>query len=242
MMKKPVRKKSMLKLYSYFRSSTAYRVRIGLHLKNLPFQTVPVNLLKGEQRSESFLKINPLSGVPALQDGDFIVTQSLAILNYIDNIAPEPSLAPGDFHDQAFARQVALAIATDIHPLINLKAQKYLGEEFGADDAAKKDWYAHWTLSGLRAVEDMLRRYGKAGNFALGDDQPSVADLCIIPQMYSLRRFNLPTDDFPLCCRIEKHCIAHAAFQKAAPETQPDAPDDLPPIHGPDAPLLREKT
>ncbi len=229
----------MLKLYSYFRSSTAYRARIALHLKGIEFETAPINLLKGEQRSPAYLKVNPLGGVPALQDGDFIVAQSLAIINYIDNIAKEPPLAPGDFRDQAFARQIALTIAEDIHPLINLKVNNYLADKFGADDGAKKEWYTHWTGAGMRAVEAMLSRYGKAGNFALGD-RVSIADICIVPQMYSMRRMGMKLDEFPSCRRIEAHCVALEPFRRAAPETQPDAPADLAPIHGPDAPLLKE--
>lgn len=229
----------MPKLYSYFRSSTSYRVRIALHLKDIEFETVPVNLLGGEQRSADYLKINPVGGVPALQDGDHVVSQSLAIINYIDNLVPEPSLAPGDIKDQAFVRQIALTIAEDIHPLINLKTQKYLAEHFGADDAAKKEWYRHWTMTGMQAVEDMIARYGKAGDFVLGD-QVSVADLCLIPNMYSMRRFNVPLDDYPLCRAIEAHCVQQRAFIEAAPETQPEAPDDLEQIHGPDAPFLKE--
>jgi len=229
----------MIRLYSYFRSSTAYRARIALHLKGMKFETVPINLLKSEQRSPEYLKINPLGGVPALQDGDFILAQSLAIINYIDNLVPEPKLAPGDFKDQAFVRQVALSIAEDIHPLINLKVQNYIAEKFGADDAAKKEWYRHWTESGMKAVETMLARYGKAGKFALGE-QVSIADICIVPQMYGMRRMGLPLDEYPLCRRIEAHCITLKPFIDAAPETQPDAPPDLAPIHGPKAPLLKE--
>lgn len=228
----------MIRLYSYFRSSTSYRVRIALALKGMDYEVVPVNLLKGEQRTPEYLSINPAGGVPALQDGDFVLGQSLAIINYIDNLVAEPKLAPGDFRDQAFARQVALTIAEDIHPLINLKVNNYLVEKFGADDAAKKAWYAHWTGAGMRAVEAMLARYGKAGNFALGD-VVSIADICIVPQMYSMRRFGVSLDDYPLCRRIEAHCVALAPFQRAAPETQPDAPADLEPIHGPFAPLLK---
>lgn len=227
----------MIKLYSYFRSSTSYRTRIVLHLKGIEFETVPVNLLKGEQRSEDYLKINPLGGVPALQDGELILSQSLAIINYIDNLVPEPSLAPGDFSEQAFARQVALSVAEDIHPLINLKTQKYLADHFGANEAAKKAWYTHWTTQGMAAIEFMLRRDGRAGHYVLGDTV-SVADICLIPNMYSMRRFGVDLSPYPLCRAIERHCIAQPAFIAAAPEMQAEAPDDLEQIHGPEAPLL----
>lgn len=227
----------MLKLYSYFRSSTSYRVRIALNLKGIEYETIPVNLLKGEQGGEDYLKINPLGGVPALVDGEFVLSQSLAIINYIDNLRSEPSLAPGDSKDQAFVRQIALSIAEDIHPLINLKTQKYLVENFGADDAAKKKWYTHWTTTGMTAIERMIASYGKAGNYVLGD-KVSVADICLIPNMYSMRRFGVPLDDYPLCCAIERHCITQPAFIKAAPETQAEAQDNLEQIHGPNAPFL----
>lgn len=227
----------MIRLYSYFRSSTSYRTRIALHLKGVEFETVPVNLLKGEQRSAEYLKINSLGGVPALQDGDFIVTQSLAIINYIEKLSPEPPLMPHDLKEQAFAQQVALAVAEDIHPLINLKTQKYLADHFDADDVAKKEWYAHWTAEGMNAIEAMLATSGKAGDFVLGD-QVSIADICLIPNMYSMRRFGMELSAYPLCLRIERHCIGLDTFQRAAPETQPDTPEGLEPIHGPDSPLL----
>lgn len=229
----------MIKLYSYFRSSTSYRVRIAMNLKGIEFQTVPVNLLKGEQRSDDYLKINPLGGVPALVDGDFVLSQSLAIINYIDNLASEPSLAPGGFQDQAYVRQIALSVAEDIHPLINLKTQKYLAEKFGADDEAKKEWYAHWTAEGMAAIEKMLQADGRAGNYVLGD-KVSVADICLIPNMYSMRRFGVDLSPYPLCCAIERHCIQQPAFIAAAPETQAEAPSDLEQIHGPNAPFLKE--
>ncbi len=229
----------MIKLYSYFRSSTSYRARIALHLKGIEFETVPVNLLEGEQRSVDYLKINPLGGVPALVDGDFVLSQSLAIINYVDNLAPEPSLAPGDFKDQAYVRQIALSIAEDIHPVINLKTQKYLADHFGVDDEGKKEWYRHWTTQGMAAIESMLQRDGRAGNYVLGD-QVSVADLCLIPNLYSMRRFNIDLSPYPLCCAIERHCIQQPAFIAAAPETQPEAPEGLEQIHGAHAPLLKE--
>lgn len=227
----------MIKLYHYFRSSTSYRVRIALHLKGVEFESVPVNLLKGEQRAAGYLEINPLGGVPTLQDGDFTVSQSLAIIGYLDRMRPEPPLLPDDSREHAFAQQVALCVAEDIHPLINLKTQKYLADHFGADEAAKKAWYAHWAHEGMRAIETMLSRSDKTGDFVCGD-QASLADICLIPHMYSMRRFGMDLSAYPLCERIERHCVSLPAFQRAAPEMQPDAPDDLEPIHGPHSPLL----
>lgn len=229
----------MIKLYSYCRSSTSYRARIALHLKSIEFETVPVNLLKGEQRSDAYLAVNPLGGVPALSHDGFTVSQSLAIIDYLDHLSPERPLWPHDPKERAFALQIALAVAEDIHPLINLKTQKYLADHLGASDADKKAWYKHWTMSGMAAIEKMLASSGHAGDFALGQ-RVSIADLCLIPNMYSMRRFNMDLSAFPHCLQIERHCIQLEAFQKAAPETQPDAAEDLEQIHGPHAPLLQQ--
>jgi maleylacetoacetate isomerase len=226
----------VIKLYHYFRSSTSYRVRIALHLKNIAFEAIPINLLKSEQRSADYLEINPLGGVPALVDGDFVLSQSLAILNYLDNLNPAPSLAPGDAKDQAFVRQIALSIAEDIHPLINLKTQKYLSDYFGVDEAGKKEWYRHWASAGMEAVEAMLEKNGRSAGFVLGD-QVSVADLCLIPHLYSMRRFGVSLDAYPRCRKIEAHCVRLPAFIAAAPESQEEAPKDIEQIHGKHAKL-----
>lgn len=222
----------MITLYSYYRSSTAYRVRIALHMKGLDFELVPVHLAKGEQLSDMYRLINPMAAVPTLVHDGFTLTQSLAILNYLDNIAPEPPLAEGGHQDLAYVRQIALTIATDIHPLTNLKVLKYLEAEIGADQDMRNSWYAKWAGEGMEAVESLLRAQGRCGKFACGD-RVSVADLCIVPQMYNMRRYNMPIDHLHFCRRIEENCMAIAAFQRAAPESQPDAPPDLVPIHGP---------
>lgn len=226
-----------MKLYSYFRSSTAYRVRIALALKGLKYDTIPVNLLKNEQNDPAYTKLNPMAAVPALEHEGAMIGQSLAIIDYLESIQPFPTLFPGGALEKAYARQIALSIATDIHPLINMKVLKYMGDVLGQDEAAKKDWTAHWLLKGMRAVEAMLQRH--AGKFAVGDHL-SIADICIVPQMYGLRRNEISLDDLPLCCAIEQRCIALKEFQMAAPETQVDAPPDLAPIHGPGSPLLKQ--
>lgn len=222
----------MITLYSYFRSSTAYRVRIALHLKGLQFETIPVHLAKGEQFNEMYRLVNPMAAVPALIHDDFTLTQSLAILNYLDNIAPEPPLSSSDFREQAYVRQISLTIATDIHPLTNLRVLKYLESPLHTSQAERDEWYAHWATGGMVAVETMLRDHSYAGDFALGD-RVSVADLCIVPQMYNMRRYKLPIDHLPICRRIEENCMKLPAFVQASPEMQPDAPKDLEPIHGP---------
>ncbi|HRQ62082.1 MAG TPA: maleylacetoacetate isomerase [Alphaproteobacteria bacterium] len=224
-----------MKLYTYFRSSTSYRVRIALALKGLEYESIPISLIKNEHHEPAYLKVNPMGGVPALEHEGTVIGQSLAIIEYLESVKASPSLFPGSAADQAFARQVALAIATDIHPLINLKVGKYLGE-MGVDESARKDWTAHWSLKGMKAVEAMLAsRGGPRGTAVVAG--LSVADICIIPQMYSLRRNGIDLSDLPICCAIEKHCTALPEFRKAAPETQADAPADLEVIHGPQAQL-----
>lgn len=226
----------MLKLYHYFRSSTSYRVRIALGIKGIEFETQHINLLQSEQRSPEYLAINPLGGVPALEDNGFILSQSLAIIDYLERIKPDPALYPSDPKIRAATMQIAYTIAEDIHPLINMKTQKYLAENFGVDDAGKAQWARHWMTSGLAAVEKMLARHNHAGRFAMGDF-PSIADICLIPHLYSMRRFNIPLDDYPLCRAVEKHCVSLPAFIAAAPESQREAPEGLEQIHGKNAAL-----
>lgn len=227
-----------MKLYSYFRSSTAYRVRIALNLKGLPYETVPVNLLEGRHRGADYLALNPQGRVPLLVNGDFALTQSLAIIEYLDGIAPEPALVHGTGEHRAYIRQVALAISCDIHPVTNLNVLQYLSQISGADDGRKTEWYRHFAMTGVAAVETLLKQRGWSGDFCLGN-QISMADLCLVPQMYNMRRYGLPLDDFPLCRHIEKNCVTLKPFRDAAPESQPDAPPGLAPIHGPDAPFLK---
>lgn len=219
-----------MKLYSYCRSSTAYRVRIALNLKGVDYETIPVNLLKSEQRNPEYLALNPTGGVPALEHDGAVIAQSLAIIDWLEEIAPEPRLYWGGPAQKAFMRQIALTIATDIHPLVNLKVVKHLGDRLGADDAAKAAWTVHWIVQGLEAVEKMLQRSG-CGPFAFGD-KVSAADLCIVPQMYSARRNKIPLENYPLCRAVEQHCIKLEPFIKAAPESQPDAPEGMERIHG----------
>lgn len=231
----------MLKLYSYFRSSTSYRVRIALNLKEADYKIVPVNLLKSEQRSEDYLAINPLGGVPAMvEESGFKLCQSMAMIDYIDHTYAGAGLFPENPQERAIAHQIACSVAEDIHPLINLKVQKYLAAELGVDDVAKKKWYARWSREGMAAVEKMIDAYGTYGDFALGD-APSIADICIVPHLYSMRRMGESLEDFPLCRRIERSAMQHEAFLKAAPECQPDAIEGLEPIHGPDAPFMRDE-
>ncbi len=221
----------MITLYSYFRSSTSYRVRIALNLKGLDYQIVPVNIFKGEHHNDDYRAINPMMGVPALVHHDVVISQSLAIMEYLDSVTLDPPMVSGSALEKAYIRQVSQMIATDIHPLTNLKVLNTLRDEFGADETDRKLWYARWASAGVAAVEAVLRQRGLAGDFVLGD-RVSMADACLIPQMYGLRRYQIPLDDYPLCRRIEAHCMGLEAFQQASPEMQPDAPDDLEQIHG----------
>lgn len=225
-----------MKLYSYFRSSTAYRVRIALALKGIECDIVPVNLVAGDQRADQYRALNPSQAVPTLVDGDFVLTQSLAILAYLDEIAPEPPLLHGDAQQKCYQRQIALAISTDIHPLTNLHVLQHV-DTLSPD--VRGDWYAHFARRGMLAVEKLLQQNKRAGQFVCGD-QLSVADLCLVPQMYNMRRFNYDLSDYPLCRAIERNCLRLDAFQQAAPEMQADAPHDLSPIHGPHAPCLND--
>ncbi|MFP4314425.1 MAG: maleylacetoacetate isomerase, partial [Alphaproteobacteria bacterium] len=187
----------MLKLYDYFRSSSSYRVRIGLHLKGLEFETIHVDLVKGEQRDKPYIDLNPQGLVPLLVDGDFQLSQSPAILEYLEEKYPQKSLLPEDMENRAYVRQMAMIIASDIHPLNNLKVWKgYIGGVLKADDQQMKDWYAHWIHQGLQAYEKFLSTSGRMGTFTCGDT-PTLADIHLLPQLYNARRFFVSIDAYP---------------------------------------------
>lgn len=211
-----------LTLYDYWRSSAAYRVRIALNVKELPYQSVPINLLKGEQQGEQYKALNPQGAVPMLVAGDQRITQSLAIIEYLEETHPMPALLPKGAEARAAARAMAMVVACDIHPIINPRVQKYVTDRLGHNEDEKIAWYAHWVSEGLRALETLVKQHGSTGRFCLGD-APTVADLCLIPQMYNARRFNVPVDGFPTLVAIDAHCSALPAFDKARPEKQPDA-------------------
>jgi maleylacetoacetate isomerase len=214
----------MIKLYSYWRSSAAYRVRIGLNLKDIKHEIIPVNMLKdgGEQLADKYRQINPQALIPALIDGDITLTQSLAILEYLDEKYPQNSLIPGDIENRARVRQFAQIIACDIHPLNNLRVLKYLKRELGVEDDARDEWYRHWIKTGFESFESALMKIDRNGPFCLGTDL-TLADLCLIPQMYNAHRFEVPLQPYPTLCAIEEACLELDAFQKATPENQDDA-------------------
>jgi maleylacetoacetate isomerase len=214
----------MLKLYSYWRSSAAYRVRIGLNLKSLAHEIVPVHLVRdgGRQFSDEYRRLNPQGFVPTLVDGEVIISQSIAILAYLEEKYGGTPLLPTDPAQRALGRQIALTVACDIHPLNNQSVLRYLAGELGVDEAGKNAWYRHWIGRGFDAIETLLRERGRAGPFCLGD-APGLADICLVPQIYNARRFNVPLDAYPTLRAIEEHCLKLEAFDRARPESQPDA-------------------
>lgn len=209
-------------LYSYFRSSAAYRVRIALNLKGLDYEIRPVHLVKGEQGEDDYRALNPQGLVPTLVDEGRVIGQSIAILEYLEETRPEPPLLPAAPDGRARVRQIADAIACDIHPLNNLRVLRHLKNELGTDEAARHRWYAHWIREGFVALERILAADGQSSDFCHGD-RPGYADCFLIPQLYNAHRFDVPLEDFPIIRRIEANCLALDPFRRAAPEVQPDA-------------------
>jgi maleylpyruvate isomerase len=212
----------MIKLYSYFRSSAAYRVRIALNLKSLPYEYLPVHLVKGEQRDGRYRALNPQALVPMLVDDAETITQSMAIIEYLDEKVPEPPLLPDTPEARARVRAIAQAIACDIHPLNNLRVLKYLTGTLGASEDAKNAWYRHWIELGLAALEAQLAADSRTGAFCHGE-KPTLADVCLIPQLANARRYAFSIDAYPTLGQIESHCLVLDAFARAAPDRQPDA-------------------
>lgn len=211
-----------MKLYSYFRSSAAYRVRIALNLKQLNAETIPVHLLNhgGEQHSPAYRAVNPSELVPALIDDDFTLPQSLSILEYLDEAHPEIALLPEDAQQRALIRAFCLSIACDMHPLNNLRVLQYLTAELGVSEEQKTAWYKHWIIAGFKGLEAQLAHSN--GRYCFGE-QATMADCCLIPQVYNAVRFNIDLSAYPKIQSIYRHCRALDAFQNAAPEAQPDA-------------------
>ena len=210
-----------MKLYSYFRSSAAYRVRIALNLKGLAYQTVAIHLTKdgGKQNTPEFRAVNPQMRVPALElpSGEVLV-QSMAIIDYLDEVHPQPPLHPAGALERAHARAIAEIVACDIHPLNNLAPLNYLRDPLGRDQDAVRGWYHHWILAGFEAIEAMI----KPGPYACGA-AVSVADICLVPQVANATRFKVPLDRFPKIVGVDAACQKLPAFEKARPEKQPDA-------------------
>ncbi|HXL97328.1 MAG TPA: maleylacetoacetate isomerase [Steroidobacteraceae bacterium] len=214
----------MLKLYTYFRSSAAFRVRIALHYKGLPYQAIPVHLLRGggEQHSAAFADRNPARLIPVLEDGAFTLAQSLAIIEYLEETQPTPALLPGDAAARAGVRALALSIACDIHPLNNTRVLRYLKEPLEIDEQRRAEWSRHWIALGFTALERVLAQGGTARACCYGDT-PTLADCCLIPQVFNAQRVNCPLEPFPTIWRIYQHCMRLEAFARAAPGAQGDA-------------------
>ncbi len=236
----------MLTLYTYFRSSAAYRVRIALNLKGLPYESVPVHLLQdgGVQHSAQYRALNPSALVPTLVDEGQALGQSLAIIEYLEETHPQPALLPADAVGRARVRAMAQTIACEVHPLNNLRVLQYLEHTLKVPSAERADWYRHWITLGFTALETLLTSHagnvshgnssGHNGSFCHGDthghgsrfchgDTPGLADCCLVPQLANARRFDTPLDAYPTLLRIEQACLALPAFQNAAPQAQPDA-------------------
>jgi maleylacetoacetate isomerase/maleylpyruvate isomerase len=211
-------------LYSYWRSTAAYRVRLALNLKGLGYQTVPVSLMPGESehRKDAYRNRNPQMLVPFLEDGDFGVGQSQAILEYLEEAYPATALLPDAARERAAVRSFCNSICCDIHPLNNLRVLLYLKDELGVTDGQRDAWYAHWIHEGFRAAEVVADNHAGSGPFVFGASV-SLADTCLIPQIYNARRFNVPISDYPRLVAIDAHCSTLPAFAAAVPEQQPDA-------------------
>lgn len=213
-----------MKLYGYFRSSAAYRVRIALNLKGLDYETVPVHLMKegGQQFTEAYKALNPTSLVPTLVDGDLAIGQSMAILEYLEETHPRPALLPADAAGRARVRAIAQTIACDIHPLNNLRVLKHLKRGMGVDEEAKNAWYRHWIDIGLSSIEAMLAGNPATGRYCHGD-QITLADVLLVPQVFNARRFDCDLSAMPTVTRIVEACSELDAFVRAEPARQPDA-------------------
>ncbi len=218
-----------MKLYHYYRSSAAYRVRIALNLKGIPWQTALVDLRSpaNAQHTPEFRALNPQGLIPVLADGDTTITQSLAIIEYLEEAHPQPPLLPGSAADRAQVRSLALSIACDIHPLGNLRVLNYLRSSFHADENAVNAWLREWIGLGFKALEQRVQHTSGDGRHMFGSEV-TLADLCIVPQMYNAHRYQVDVEPYPALRAICAHLEALPAFVRAAPRAQPDAPPGTP--------------
>ena len=213
-----------MKLFSYWRSSAAWRVRIALSWKGIPHGTAPVHLVRdgGQQYSESYHEVNPQERVPALEDEGRVISQSLAIIEYLEETHPEPPLLPVDFAGRAVVRQMALLVACEIHPLQNIRVLNYLRGPLAQDDGPVAEWVRHWIGQGFKALEELARRHGDATKY-LYSNGVTMADLCLAPMMYNARRYHLDLRPYPALVAIDAHLMTLPAFSTTRPEAQPDA-------------------
>lgn len=212
-----------MKLYTYFRSSAAYRVRIALNLKGLAYDALPVHLLRdgGEQLAPAYRAVNPAGLVPALEDNGIVLTQSLAIIEYLEEVHPLVPLLPQDAVGRARVRALAQTIASDTHPITNLRVLKYLKGPMGLSEEQKMEWYRHWLREGMATLEAHLERDGDMGRFSYGDT-PTIADCCLVPQVFNAQRFEVDLAPYPNVARIAANCADLPAFKAAHPSAQPD--------------------
>ena len=213
----------MTRLYSAARSSASFRVRIALNLKELPYEYVAVDLVHGEQFTEAFRGLNPAELVPVLEHDGAALTQSLAIIEYLDEKYPQPPLLPHEPAARAYVRAVALAIACEIHPLNNLRVLRYLTKDLGLAEEARNAWYRHWVEEGLAQIETQLKAQGRCGRYVLGD-AVTIADVLLVPQIFNAQRFDCRLDHVPTVMRIFDACMRLPAFVDAQPSRQPDMP------------------
>ena len=213
-------KRIKVKLFDYYRSTASYRVRIALNLKGISYDRFVVHLTNngGEQFDPKYISLNPQGLVPALQTKDVVLNQSLAIIEYLDEIKPKPSLLPSNSLDKAMVRSISQMIACDIHPLNNLRVLNELRNRFKASDADVFDWYHHWLKKGFDAIEKKLQQSERIRPVCFGD-QVSMADICLVPQVYNAVRFDFPLENYPLIRQINKHCLSIDSFKQAEPDT-----------------------
>ena len=211
-----------MKLYGYFRSSAAFRVRIALNLKNLDYESDFIHLRRGDQRQPGFLDVNPQGLVPALETDDALLIQSLPIIEYLDETYPSPPLLPRDAKGRARVRALAAIVACDVHPINNLRVLRYLLQPLGHDEAAVETWYNHWIAEGFGALERLLAGDGRTGRFCHGDT-PGLADVVLVPQVFNAHRYqSLDLAPYPAIVRIYETCLDIDAFAAAHPDRQPD--------------------
>ncbi len=209
-------------LHGFFRSSTSFRVRAALNLKGIAFDQVTYALRKGEQRSPAYLALNPQGLVPSLETPDGVLTQSLAIIEWLDEVYPDPALLPRDAWGRARVRSLAQIIALDVHPINNLRVLQYMGETFGADEAQQTAWFRHWVAEAFHALESRLTSEPETGKFCHGD-APGLADLCLAAQVINNARFAVDMSPYPTIRFIHANCMALSSFEAASPMKQPDA-------------------
>lgn len=211
--------------YTYWRSSAAYRVRIVLNIKKLTAEHIPVHLVKngGEQHSDTYKRVNPQGLVPALVDGDFTIGQSIAIMEYLEEVHPQYRILPEEAKARARVRDIALAVACDIHPIQNLRVRQYVAKEYNVGEEGAQDWVRHWMAIGFEGIEAKVANENETGKLCHGDT-PSLADICLIPQMANARGMRLDLSPYPTLTRIDEYARSLLPFIDAAPENQPDTP------------------